>query len=42
MIIFVCFGVLAIVFALLLKGEDKRKDYGLEKPIQVKKSEAPA
>ena len=42
MIIFVCFGVLAIVFALLLKGEDKRKDYGLEKPIQVKKSETPA
>ena len=42
MIIFVCFGVLAIVFALLLKGEDKRKDYGLEKPIQVKKVETPA
>ena len=42
MVIFVCFGVLAIVFALLLKGEDKRKDYGLEKPIQVKKSETPA
>ena len=32
MLIFACFGVLAIVFALLLKGEDKRKGYGLEKP----------
>ena len=42
MVIFVCFGVLAIVFALLLKGEDRRKNYGLEKPIQVKKSETPA
>ncbi|MDR3093439.1 MAG: MFS transporter [Bacteroidales bacterium] len=32
MLIFACFGILAIVFALLLKHEDKRKSYGLEKP----------
>jgi nitrate/nitrite transporter NarK len=30
MIIFACFGILALVFALLLKAEDKRKGYGLE------------
>lgn len=32
MVIFTCFGILAIVFALLLKAEDKKKGYGLEKP----------
>ncbi|MBI5499545.1 MAG: MFS transporter [Deltaproteobacteria bacterium] len=36
MMIFVGFGLLAILFAFLLKAEDKRKDYGLEKPIQKK------
>jgi MFS family permease len=32
MIIFTCFGVIALVFALLLKAEDKKKGYGLEMP----------
>ena len=32
MIIFTCFGLLALVFALLLKAEDKKKQYGLELP----------
>jgi nitrate/nitrite transporter NarK len=32
MLIFACFGVLAIVFAFLLKREDKQKGYGLEAP----------
>jgi predicted MFS family arabinose efflux permease len=32
MMIFTCFGVLALVFALLLKAEDKKKGYGLELP----------
>ena len=32
MIIFTCFGVIALVFALLLKAEDKKKGYGLELP----------
>lgn len=32
MLIFACFGLLAIVFAFLLKAEDKKKGYGLEKP----------
>jgi nitrate/nitrite transporter NarK len=36
MLIFACFGVLAIVFALLLKREDKRKGYGLENPNMAK------
>jgi len=34
MMIFTGFGVLAIVFALLLKAEDKKKGYGLELPNQ--------
>ena len=38
MIIFASFGVLAFVFALWLKAEDKRKGYGLELP-NVKKTE---
>lgn len=32
MLIFSCFGMLAIVFAFLLKAEDKKMGYGLEKP----------
>jgi MFS family permease len=32
MIIFTGFGILALVFALLLKAEDKKKGYGLEMP----------
>lgn len=32
MLIFACFGVLAILFAFLLKAEDHKKGYGLEKP----------
>ena len=30
MIIFACFGILALIIALMLKAEDKRKGYGLE------------
>lgn len=33
MIIFMCFGILAVLVALLLKKEDKIKGYGLEKPV---------
>lgn len=36
MLIFAGFGVLALVFAFLLKAEDKRKGYGLELPNIVK------
>ncbi len=32
MLIFTVFGVLAVVVAMLLKAEDKKKGYGLEKP----------
>jgi predicted MFS family arabinose efflux permease len=32
MIIFMCFGMLALLFAFLLKAEDKKKGYGLELP----------
>jgi MFS family permease len=32
MLIFMTLGILAIVFALLLKAEDKRKGYGLQMP----------
>jgi len=32
MIIFTSFGIIALVFALLLKAEDKKKGYGLEMP----------
>jgi MFS family permease len=32
MVIFTCFGVLALLFAFLLKAEDKKKGYGLELP----------
>ena len=32
MIIFMLFGILALIFAFLLKMEDKKKGYGLEQP----------
>jgi MFS family permease len=32
MIIFTCFGILALIFAFLLKAEDKKKGYGLQLP----------
>lgn len=32
MLIFMTLGVLAVIFALLLKAEDRKKGYGLEKP----------
>ena len=32
MVIFSSFGVLAFLFSLCLKVEDKRKGYGLEEP----------
>jgi nitrate/nitrite transporter NarK len=32
MIIFTCFGVLAVIVAYMLKIEDKKKGYGLEQP----------
>ncbi len=32
MIVFSCFGVLAFIFSLLLRVEDRRKGYGLELP----------
>lgn len=32
MAIFALFGILAVVFAMLLKAEDKKKGYGLEQP----------
>ncbi|NLI36612.1 MAG: major facilitator superfamily domain-containing protein 1 [Bacteroidales bacterium] len=32
MIIFTCFGVLALIVAFMLKAEDKKKKYGLEEP----------
>jgi predicted MFS family arabinose efflux permease len=32
MLIFSCFGLLAILFAFLIKAEDKKKGYGLELP----------
>ena len=35
MLIFACFGVLAIIFAYLLKAEDRKMGYGLEKPNMI-------
>ncbi len=32
MLIFAAFGMLSVIFALLLRREDRRKGYGLEKP----------
>lgn len=37
MLIFTCFGVMAVFTALMLKAEDKKKGYGLEKPNMVNK-----
>jgi MFS family permease len=37
MMIFTIFGVLAVVFSFLLKAEDRKKGYGLEKP-NIKKA----
>lgn len=39
MLIFACFGVLAIVFAYLLKAEDRKMGYGLEKPNIIELAE---
>lgn len=36
MAIFTCFGILAIFFAWLLKREDAKKDYGLERPCHTR------
>jgi MFS family permease len=36
MLIFMGFGILGLIFAFLLKVEDKRKGYGLELPSSVK------
>jgi len=36
MIIFACFGLLALFVAFLLKAEDKKKGYGLEQPNIIK------
>lgn len=41
MSIFTCFGILALIIALLLKREDKIKGYGLELP-NIKSAEAEA
>ena len=41
MAIFTCFGILALIIALLLKREDKIKGYGLELP-NIKSAEAEA
>jgi nitrate/nitrite transporter NarK len=38
MAIFTCFGLLALVFAFLLKAEDKKKGYGLQLPNIAKKA----
>lgn len=35
MLIFACFGLLSILFAWLLKKEDKAKGYGLENPNKI-------
>lgn len=37
MTIFACFGILALLIALMLKAEDKKKGYGLELPNIQKK-----
>lgn len=36
MIIFACFGILALIIAFILKSEDKKKGYGLEQPNIIK------
>ena len=35
MVVFTCFGILAFILSLLLKVEDKRKNYGLELPTKT-------
>jgi hypothetical protein len=37
MIIFLCFGVIAVYVAFLLKADDRKKGYGLEMP-NIKRS----
>ena len=37
MAIFTSFGLLALIFAFLLKAEDKKKGYGLQLPNIAKK-----
>ena len=37
MIIFTSFGILALIVAIMLKREDKKKGYGLELP-NIKKN----
>ena len=39
MIIFACFGILAVLIAFMLKAEDKKKGYGLEQPNITKQEE---
>ena len=39
MLVFASFGVLAFIFSVLLKKEDKKSGYGLELPNIVKKEE---
>jgi hypothetical protein len=39
MLIFACFGALAILFAFWLKHEDAVKGYGLEEPNMVESEE---
>jgi len=36
MMIFACLGMLAVLFAYLLKADDKKKGYGLEQPCHTK------
>lgn len=38
-LIFASFGVLAIIFAIVLKRVDKKNNYGLDRPNKVKKAE---
>ncbi len=40
MMVFAATGFLAIIVALMLKAEDKKKGYGLELPNMEKKVEA--
>ena len=42
MLVFSSFGVLAFIFSLLLKKEDRKKGYGLELPNIRKEEEGPA
>ncbi|WP_336433350.1 hypothetical protein [Rikenella microfusus] len=38
MLIFLALGLLAVLFGVLLKREDKRKGYGLQKPNIVRQT----